>query len=539
MNRKIFISLVIMMVLSIFGITAVQIVWFRNAIRIRNENFDNAVYVSLNNAANEIETLRKMNTFNSFLWRDPFQEQDSLNGMTGYVNFGSTITQQGGTVSINVRNQVSGIDSTGRRISYTQTKDTTFTSNGSMTGDQPGLHTSQGQAERTDQDNNNRSIVLKQKDFLDWVKKRSSEFSNLSDQVLYEIYQSEKTLELENSEIINSLNHFFPFYGINTPFEFAVIKDGEISTTTSKKLTKNDFLRSDYKVRLFPDNIIQRNLILSVVFPKRMNYVMGSMSWLLGGSLIFSLFIFSTFALSLYSIIRQKKISDVKSDFINNMTHEFKTPIATISLAADTISNPKVIKDENSVRHFIAMIKKENSRMNKQVETILQIASLDKKEIDFHYSDVSLHSIIERAIETIEIQVQQKHGKIRTNLSAPTDRLSGDGEHLTNLVHNLLDNAIKYSPEYPDITVSTSNRDDGIILAVEDKGIGMSKSVQAKIFERFYRQTSGDVHDVKGFGLGLNYVRAIVDAHKGSVSVSSEPGKGSRFEIFLPFNSDN
>jgi len=357
--------------------------------------------------------------------------------------------------------------------------------------------------------------------------------------MLYEIYQSEKSTELKNNEIINALNHFFPFYGINTPYEFAVIKEGKIFSESAKKISVNDFMKSPYKVRLFSDNLIQQNMILSVVFPERTNYVLGSMAWILGGSLLFSLFIFATFALSLFFILRQKKISEIKSDFINNMTHEFKTPIATISLAADTITNPKVISDEKSVRHFIGMIKKENSRMNKQVETILQIASLDKKEIDFKFGKTPMHSIIEKAIETIEIQVQQKYGKIRTSLEAADDSVFGDAEHLTNLVHNLLDNAIKYSPEYPDITVSTLNRDGGVVMSVADRGIGMSKSVQSKIFERFYRQASGDIHDVKGFGLGLNYVKAIVDAHKGVITVHSEPGKGSKFEIYLPLNSDN
>jgi two-component system phosphate regulon sensor histidine kinase PhoR len=263
------------------------------------------------------------------------------------------------------------------------------------------------------------------------------------------------------------------------------------------------------------------------------------MAWLLGGSLLFSFIILATFALSLFFIIRQKKISEMKSDFLNNMTHEFKTPIATISLAADTITNPKVINDEASIRHFIGMIKKENSRMNKKVETILQIASLDKKEIAFKFENVSLHSVIERAADTIEIQVHQKNGKITLKLNAAEPVIFGDNEHLTNLVNNLLDNALKYSPESPDITVETENNDRGIILSVEDKGIGMSKSVQSKIFERFYRQGSGNVHDVKGFGLGLNYVRAIIDAHKGNVTVTSEPGKGSRFDIFLPFNWEN
>ena len=187
------------------------------------------------------------------------------------------------------------------------------------------------------------------------------------------------------------------------------------------------------------------------------------MVWILGGSLLFSLFILATFALSVFFIIRQKKISEMKSDFINNMTHEFKTPIATISLAADTIVNSRVIKDESSIRHFIGMIKKENSRMNKKVETILQIASLDKKEIEFRFENISLHTVIEHAIETIEIQVHQRNGKIQLFLNAENPHIYGDSEHLTNLVSNLLDNAIKYSPELPEITIITNNVEKGIM----------------------------------------------------------------------------
>jgi two-component system phosphate regulon sensor histidine kinase PhoR len=185
------------------------------------------------------------------------------------------------------------------------------------------------------------------------------------------------------------------------------------------------------------------------------------------------------------------------------------------------------------------MIKKENSRMNKKVETILQIASLDKKEIEFKFENVSMHSIIEHAVETIDIQVHQRNGKIRMNLNASEPVVYGDSEHLINLVNNLLDNALKYSSETPDIIIDTRNNAKGLVFSVEDKGIGMTKAVQSKIFERFYRQGSGNVHDVKGFGLGLNYARAIIDAHRGNISVTSEPGKGSRFEIFLPFNWEN
>jgi two-component system, OmpR family, phosphate regulon sensor histidine kinase PhoR len=545
MNRKIFSSLVIMMVLSIIGITWVQIVWIRNAVNIRNENFNNAVIMSLNNAASEIESLRKINFFYNFNMQDPMPVIDSSSGVTGYYSFGSYVSHNGSGFSININNQNASIGYDGKpditKKPVANLGDSTFVSDSvSM------ILTSPDRSEAASLVKNGAkiktgggSVYVNQKDFVDWVKKRSNEFQNLSDQMISEIYEWEKTMELDNAEIKSTLDKYFPFYGILTPYEFAILKDGEITDKSSKKINNSEFIKNNYQVRLFPDNIIRKDVVLSVVFPERINYVLGSMTWILGGSMLFSLFIFSTFALSLYFIIRQKKISEMKSDFINNMTHEFKTPIATISLAADTITNPKVINDEISIKHFIGMIKKENNRMNKQVETILQIASLDKKEIEFRFESTSLHAIIERAIETIEIQVQQKQGKIKTEMGATNDILSGDVEHLTSLIHNLLDNAIKYSPEAPDITLRTYNRNDGIVLSVGDKGIGMSKSVQTKIFERFYRQSSGDVHDVKGFGLGLNFVRAIVDAHKGTITVNSEPGKGSIFEIFLPFNWEN
>jgi two-component system phosphate regulon sensor histidine kinase PhoR len=385
----------------------------------------------------------------------------------------------------------------------------------------------------------NGEVYLKQDEFVDMLKKRSSEFQDMSDEMIAEVYQWESTTEIDNKEIEYYLKRSLLFSGIHTPFEFAVIKNGAVTEGTYKKSDKNDFLKSRYKVSLFPNNIISRDLVLSVVFPERTNYVLGSMAWILGGSLLFSLIILATFALSLFLIIRQKKVSEMKSDFLNNMTHEFKTPIATISLAADTIANPKIIGDESSIRQFVSIIKKENSRMNKKVETILQIASLDKKEIEFKFDDVSLHSIIEHSVETIDILVQQRNGKIHLSLDAENPMIYGDEEHLLNLVNNLLDNAIKYSPESPDVTITTKNNGNGLIMSVEDKGIGMSKSVQSRIFERFYRKTSGDVHNVKGFGLGLNYVRAIIEAHKGNIFVSSEIGKGSRFDVFLPFNWEN
>ncbi|MCX6321457.1 MAG: HAMP domain-containing sensor histidine kinase [Bacteroidia bacterium] len=546
MNRMKFTGLIIMMLLSIIGIIWVQTVWIRNAVGIRNENFNNAVIVSLNNAANAIESSRKMNFFNNFMLTDPLSFNDSSNDISGYLSIGNYSSVPGNKISLRVTNQtITGNFDSGKvttvNKSYTFNGDTSVVSDSISfiiaAPDESGKMKIVKRGE--DVNKNSKAVYIRQNEFLDWVKKRSSEFQNMSDQMISEIYQWEKTLELDNKEIEYTLKRSLAFAGVQTPYEYAIIKDGIVQDGTIKKSQKNDFLKSNYMVRLFPDNIIRQDLILSVIFPERANYVLGSMAWILGGSMLFSLFILATFALSLYFIIRQKKISEMKSDFINNMTHEFKTPIATISLAADTITNPKVIKDEVSIRHFISMIKKENSRMNKKVETILQIASLDKKEIEFRFENVSMHSIIEHAIDTIDIQVQQRNGKINLNLEASEPVVYGDSEHLTNLVNNLLDNSIKYSPESPEITIKTKNSEKGLILSVEDKGIGMTKAVQSKIFERFYRQSSGNIHDVKGFGLGLNYARAIIDAHRGNITVFSEPGKGSRFDIFLPFNWEN
>jgi two-component system, OmpR family, phosphate regulon sensor histidine kinase PhoR len=546
MNRKKFTGLIIMMLLSIVGIIWVQIVWIKNAVGIRNDNFNNAVIGSLHNAANVIESSRKMNFFNNFMSSDPFLFSNPSGNISSYFTVGSYASEPGDKISVRITNQsMTGNFDTGKvttvNKSYIITGDSSIVTDSSTvvtpaTDESGRINITPGGAEAT---SNSRAVYIKQNEFLEWLKKRSSEFQNMSDRMISEIYQWEKTLELDNKEVDYAIKQSLAFSNIQTPYEYAIIKNGVVQDGTFKKIQKKDFLRSNYMVRLFPDNIIRQDLILSVIFPEHANYILGEMVWILGGSMLFSIFILATFALSLYFLIRQKKISEMKSDFINNMTHEFKTPIATISLAADTITNPKVIKDENSIRHFISMIKKENSRMNKKVETILQIASLDKKEIEFRYESVSLHSVIEHAIETIDIQVQQRNGKIIQKFGASDPVICGDSEHLTNLVNNLLDNAIKYSPESPEIIIKTKNNDSGIILTVEDKGIGMTKAVQNKIFERFYRQSSGNVHDVKGFGLGLNYARAIIDAHRGSISVFSEPGKGSRFEIFLPFNWDN
>ena len=385
-----------------------------------------------------------------------------------------------------------------------------------------------------------KDTIINQKDSLiisdlpesgNQVGKKIVQLQKLSKQIAIEYNGWETGRHIDEKQLKNLLKQELIDRAIPIDFNFT-INPGDsilkIKTNTADPVKW-------YKVNLFPDDVFRKNIELAISFPDRSIFIGRTTNLLLGISVAFTLIIFLTFSLSIFLIIRQKKISEMKSDFINNMTHEFKTPIATISIAADSISNDKVIADEEKVRFFTGMIKKENQRMNEQVERILQIARLDRKEFEFNFRAVNVHELIEDAVGGILLQVEKKGGKIVTKLEATNPVVTTDPIHFTSLLYNLLDNANKYSPEEPQITVSTINCPKGIYLSIEDQGIGMSKAVQARIFDKFYRLTTGNIHNIKGFGLGLSYVKAILEANNGSIKVYSEPGKGSKFVVFVPF----
>ncbi|HRI41796.1 MAG TPA: HAMP domain-containing sensor histidine kinase, partial [Bacteroidia bacterium] len=263
-------------------------------------------------------------------------------------------------------------------------------------------------------------------------------------------------------------------------------------------------------------------------------YVLSSMWLMLGSSTLFTFIIVFGFAFTIHVILRQKKLSDIKTDFINNMTHEFKTPIATISLAVDSIKDPRVSSQPEKLEYFSRIIREENKRMNKQVEHVLQMAQLEKGELSLRRETVDLHDTIRQAVDSIGMQVASRGGKIETRMEALHPAVTGDPVHLMNVVLNLLDNANKYSPEAPDILIASNDHPGGILISVRDQGMGMTKETQKRIFEKFYRVPTGNIHDIKGFGLGLSYVKAIVEKHRGWIRLDSDPGKGSTFEIYIP-----
>lgn len=314
-----------------------------------------------------------------------------------------------------------------------------------------------------------------------------------------------------------------------------VVRDNSPQAFTSGTKT---LYNSEYSVDLYPDDIQSPGLLM-IYFPGKTNLVWGSVWKTLVGSIIFTGLILFCFAYTIQVIFFQKKVGEMKSDFINNMTHEFKTPIATISLAADSITSPMVSGDVDKVRRFADIIKQENKRMNKQVEKVLQMAVIDKNDFQLKLSNINLHDVIAQAVENAALQLEKKDGKVSVELNASKPVIQGDQTHITNVIHNLLDNANKYSPNNPEISVHTRNINNGVEVIVKDNGIGMTKEEKKHIFDKFYRVHTGNLHDVKGFGLGLSYVKAMVNAHNGQINVKSEPGKGSSFILFFPFLSSN
>jgi two-component system, OmpR family, phosphate regulon sensor histidine kinase PhoR len=278
--------------------------------------------------------------------------------------------------------------------------------------------------------------------------------------------------------------------------------------------------------------------MLAVYFPLQKRIILSQMQVNIILSAFFTLIIIAGFWFIIKVLLKQKKISQMKSDFVNNMTHEFKTPIATISVASEMLMNEKIHSVPEKALEYARIIYDENRRLKEQVEHVLQVAMLDKSDFQIKFSLIDAHPIIADVMAKFEMTIKNRNGTFHTRLNAANSMILADKNHLINVVQNLVDNAIKYSPENPQITLSTRSSATGFSFVVEDNGIGIEPNNQQLIFEQFHRIPTGDVHDVKGFGIGLFYVKKIVEAHGGSVSVTSRPGAGSSFTVFIPFETE-
>jgi len=324
--------------------------------------------------------------------------------------------------------------------------------------------------------------------------------------------------------------------GIDLGYSFGVISRFDSSAVFLRpESAKEELFTSKFKARVFPYELFSDKYDVAVYFPNRASYIGRQVLLLALTSGIFLLVISIGFVLLYRTIGAQHRFADHLVGFINNMTHEFKTPISTIALASEALNRDEVSSDKNRIAQYNAMIKDESYRMKDQVEKILQVALIEEGDFDLQQTDVDLHEVIETALSKLSMRVSERNGTIETNLSARESHVAADPVHITNVIYNLLDNAEKYSPDKPQISISTRNRKDGVVVAVEDRGRGISKDDLERIFDKYYRVQSGNLHDVKGFGLGLSYVKLIVELHGGSVTIDSRLGDGSRVEIYLPF----
>lgn len=507
------------MIISLFGIIAVQVFWVRKAISVRDEQFAQHVNHALVNAAYRIERNQNAFLISNFMaemaGKARNRQEESL--IMSLSDFSNPHRHNEHTIDLSkVKKQQNGNTQT---LTY---QIDTLLDNGNIS------FQAYSSVTRDIDDKSQREFFGQQ-------------FNSLMEQMLYEFNLKDRPIEerVDFSTIKPTLAYELRNVGIDLPFEFAVTDSKGVPF---KQLSSKGYKSQKhvFKTSLFPNDLRQHDEKLSVYFPDRRNVIYSSVMLPIWGSIIFTAIILITFWVTIRTMLNQKRTSEVKTDFVNNMTHEFKTPLATIQLAADSIASPHVISDPEKIQRFIGIIKEENRRMNRQVETVLQMSMLDKKDFNLNLQPTHIQPIIEKAVSNISLQVEHKNGSIRFVNNASNDFANVDQAHFINVIYNLLDNANKYSIDTPpDITVTTRNIGTDLLISVSDKGVGMDKETQEKVFEKFYRHPMGNVHTVKGFGLGLSYVKAIVLSCKGEIKVSSQKGEGSTFEIWLPTIDEN
>ncbi len=539
MSKKLLIFTIVLMSVALGGIITVQIFWMQNAIEQNEYKFDQKVNDALINVVKKLEQNEIAHVFDKEMNNDQFLHKDLNITFTDkadsliFISINDSLVQKLIILNEDKKDKVQwvSVDENMVLINRNNKKThriTTKIKTKNKSKDTGYIYTSSYSYKSDDTVHNilieKKKIKTKAKKIEHVIKKMVFEYDTdinyFIKRIKFELLDSLLKKELAESNI-------------NISYEYGVKSKQDKAKTKSENYSQDNSYKK-YYTSLFPDDLIPKPDKLVVYFPERKSHLYRSLSIMLPASLFFSLIILLAFSISVLMVLKQKKISDVKTDFINNMTHEFKTPIATISLAADSIINPKVINNSSKIMSFIKIIKDENKRMNKQVEKVLQMSLLDKSELDLNLNNLNLHILIENSIQNIGVQIDKKNGTISTELLAKNNIALIDEIHFLNIISNLLDNALKYSKQNPEIIIKTEDVQNGILISVLDNGIGMTKEEQSKIFDRFYRVSKGNIHNTKGFGLGLSYVKAIVESFKGNIRVKSELNKGSRFDIFIP-----
>lgn len=524
MNKLFFRILVLLMSLSLIGIILVQVYWFNTSFKNNEEQFKYHVKQVIGNVANKLEKKEAYSFYDKYnKYKDSTGKIPQKNDLLEFYYVQKNHENNTTTVySQSIKTEDYDISSTFFDKKLDSVKFKSFNS------------------KRVTEVYNNNKIDNSsvQQNLTPDEKIEKSGSLDVLDNAAFEIFFKDIASTMPLQERVSKealqklLKNELEESGVNTRFEFGIYSSG-LATKV-----KSDGFRYDknatYSIPIFSDNEGKNKYQLLVSFPQKKKFLLMDLMGITLLSIIFTLIIIIAYTSALNQLLRQRHISEIKSDFINNMTHEFKTPIATINLALDAIKNPKIIDDKEKVFKYLQMIKDENKRMHAQVENVLRISKLEKKELDIVKESSNIQEVIEDAIEHVHLILEDRQGTITKHFEAVRTTVLVNEVHFINVIVNILENAIKYSPNVPKIDIFTENVKDFVVIKVKDNGVGMSKVAQKRVFEKFYREHTGDLHDVKGHGLGLAYVKKIIDDHNGQIYVESEKGKGSTFIIKIP-----
>jgi len=501
--------------LALMVLVLFQIYWINNDFKIKEDVFKTKVDEALSNTAIKLEKI------------DPRGNYVKKTTRTQGIAYGTQNMGKSIGIGISVKQEFS-VDSNGKQISRFTQKDL---SNDSILGLNPST------LNFLYHFNKKQNLLSSSNNDLPSTKSGNSFF----DQTISENYYNSLNQKIDTLLLDSLLKDEFAKHKINYAYRFFIstLQPSSFYFGDLKKVNRlSDSLNIDYhKFNLAPGNSFIEPEFLFVFFPNQEREIFKEMWPLLITSLVVVLIMVFSFYYIVANNLKQKKLSEIKNDFISNMTHEFKTPISTISLASEMLGDSSIAQTPDKQKRYLKMIRDENKRLSVLVESILQTSILDKGEFKLKLSEVDVHEIINAALNNTQLLIDQRKGTVHTYLKAQRHILKADRVHLTNIVFNLIDNAIKYTQETPEISVTTYNTAEGIMIQVKDNGIGITRENQRKIFDKFYRVPTGNLHNVKGFGLGLSYVLAVVLKHKGTISVNSEPGKGSTFNVHFPIDN--
>lgn len=507
MKKQLLILLIAVMSIAMAIFIGIQVYWIKNSLQLREANFRRSVDDAVNIALLNLETIefsrRAVTEPNKF-------SKDSMNAIQ----------------SEGINNKVS--DTSEIKMTSPQGLENLVSN---------AIKKKVVKANDSDLDDQTIKPILNSQTFAEGATVRKQVMLNyLMNSALGEGGSEEIEKRISVGLIDTLLKQELANKRIHTSYEFGVFSPDRNKIVLQKTGKFHDeLLFKGFPYPLFSGSGIATRDFFLIYFPEQSRYNLQSLWAMMIVSILLVLAIIAAFTYSVLTIIKQRKLSDLKNDFINNMTHEFKTPISTISLACQALSDKDIDRTKEMYSDYIGIIGDENYRLGEMAEKILQTAILEKGNLHLRAEAINIHELISDALYKIAIQIEIRDGIITKSLKAEHHIIKADRVHLSNVIFNLLDNANKYSPRKPQILVSTEDAENGIYLSIQDKGMGINKANQKKIFDKLYRVPTGDVHNVKGFGLGLSYVKFIVEKHGGSISVESEPGKGSTFTMYLPF----